>query len=415
MEFLANDFVVVQDSSIEGLSSYSPGICHGFNGRIVITVDTAGDDKIIEKFECYGKRYGSLVQGRIYISDDAGESFKKVNNYPFMHSTPFKTNNRIYVIGQCHDLMIIYSEDNGENWSEAFSLTEGQNWHQAPSSPYYKGDYVYLVMERRLKEDVYGWSVNDIAPVLMRGNVNSDLTKKENWTFASELPFYDVVDKSELDFFGVPFYWSHSKTYIELAPKRGFAEIGWLETNVVNIIDEDHYFYDKNTLHLFMRANTGITNIACMAKVIEKEDGTMETKIETVPSGKKLLYTSLPGGQMKFQIIYDDKTKLYWLLSTQSTDSMTKNECLDKQRYGISDNERNRLVLHFSKNCFDWIFAGIIAKGKEEIMSRHYASMTIYDDDLIIVSRSGNEKAKTAHDGNMVTLHKVKNFRKLVY
>jgi hypothetical protein len=36
-------------------------------------------------------------------------------------------------------------------------------------------------------------------------------------------------------------------------------------------------------------------------------------------------------------------------------------------------------------------------------------------DDLFIVSRSGDERARTAHDGNIVTFHRIKDFRKLIY
>ena len=41
--------------------------------------------------------------------------------------------------------------------------------------------------------------------------------------------------------------------------------------------------------------------------------------------------------------------------------------------------------------------------------------MIIDGDDLCIVSRSGDENARTAHDGNIVTFHRVRDFRSLVY
>ena len=41
--------------------------------------------------------------------------------------------------------------------------------------------------------------------------------------------------------------------------------------------------------------------------------------------------------------------------------------------------------------------------------------MDIDGDDLVILSRSGDERAKSAHDGNLITFHRVKNFRDLVY
>lgn len=39
-----------------------------------------------------------------------------------------------------------------------------------------------------------------------------------------------------------------------------------------------------------------------------------------------VLYAPCPGGQRKFHVLYDEQTKLYWLLSTQATDSMIRPE-----------------------------------------------------------------------------------------
>lgn len=415
MKLLANDFTVVQDTTNESLFSFSPGICMGKNNRIIVTSGASGNNDIMESYEIKGKRYGGYSQGRVYLSDDEGHSFKKVHEFPFMHMRPFTTGDRIYILGQCNDLMIIYSDDNGETWSNPYKLTNNQDWHQAPCNVLYYGDNIYLVMERRVTNDVSGWSVNNIAPVLMKGNINKDLSIKENWTFASELPFFKVINNQNLDYFGIPFYFSPLKTHCEVAPKRYNSNIGWLESNVVKIYDKKHYLYDESSFYLLTRAHTGLTNYGCLLKVKENSDGTMTTSTVKVPSGKQLIYVPIPGGQMKFHIIYDELTNLYWLLSTQARDSFTKVELLTDERYNLPDNERNKLVLHFSTNCFDWCFAGIVAKGEKEIMARHYAAMIINKDDLYIVSRSGNEYAQSAHNGNMITFHKVLNFRKLVY
>jgi len=63
----------------------------------------------------------------------------------------------------------------------------------------------------------------------------------------------------------------------------------------------------------------------------------------------------------------------------------------------------------------DWCFAGLVATGPVEKASRHYASMAIDGEDLVVLSRSGDEQAKSPHDGNLITFHRIKNFRKLVY
>ena len=118
---------------------------------------------------------------------------------------------------------------------------------------------------------------------------------------------------------------------------------------------------------------------------------------------------------MKFHICWDEKTQLYWLLSTQATDSMRRKELLSKERFNIPCDERQRLQLSFSKNMVDWCFAGLVAKGDSEKQSRHYASMEIDGDDLLIASRSGDMDTSSAHDTNLSTVHRIKNFRDLVY
>ena len=45
--------------------------------------------------------------------------------------------------------------------------------------------------------------------------------------------------------------------------------------------------------------------------------------------------------------------------------------------------------------------------------SRHYASLAVSGDDLLVLSRSGDDEARNAHDCNMITLHCVRRFREL--
>jgi hypothetical protein len=118
---------------------------------------------------------------------------------------------------------------------------------------------------------------------------------------------------------------------------------------------------------------------------------------------------------MKFHILYDKKTARYWLLSTQATDSMTRADRLPSGRYNLPNNERRRLQLHFSTNMVDWCFAGLVAVGPADHASRHYASMVVDGTDLHVLSRSGDERAHDAHNGNLITFHTIPNFRSLVY
>jgi hypothetical protein len=424
---LADDYVTVYESpDPQRIFAYSPGIVRLDSGRLVATIDIGGPGvKDWPGVTWARPERGDYWQGRVYTSDDRGKTWTQRVVFPFMHARPFTAGNSLYVLGQAGDLMVIRSNDGGETWSTPAKLTDGQFWHQAPCNVHYANGCVYLVMERRVTFDIRTWFVGELAPVLMRGRVEDDLTQRANWAFASELSFRQVLPQVEtnpaIDFSGVPFFNAPYPVGSDVAPGRNCAPLGWLETNVVQFTDPNHLWHDPTgkTFHLWMRAQTGGTGYACIAKVVEKGEkpgtGAMTTMLEKVPSGKTMLYVPCPGGQMKFHVLYDEETKLYWLLSTQATDSMIRPDRMPSDRYNLPNNERRRLQLHFSKNMIDWCFAGMVAVGPVEKASRHYASMAIDGDDLVVLSRSGDERAKSPHDGNLITFHRVKDFRGLVY
>lgn len=382
--------------------------------------------------------------GYICASDDKGESWVVKAHRDFHHARLFMDGDRIYLIGHMNDIIVFYSDDNGDTWSEGSFLTEGEKWHQSACSVWYKDGYVYLVMETSYfldsEEPFTYWQPNIIAPVVLRGKLGTDLSKRENWLFSERKRFRDVIkSESELQWFGVPFLkncwekenrvgtsyvpeYKSNYDYENDKPGMEFSThpIGWLETNVVQITDPNHYWYDESgkTLHLFMRAHTAGSGYCCLMKAVERvRDGVevIDIECETTPAGKKIVFLPMPGGQMKFYVKYDEVTKLYWLVSTQATDTMCRVEYLSDERYNLPCDERERLVLHYSKNMVDWCFAGLVAKGDSPRQSRHYASMDIDGDDLIIASRSGDEGALSAHSGNILTFHRIENFRELVY
>lgn len=407
---LANDFITIYSSNTEqGEYVYTPGIAVLPKGRVIITMDHKAPG------------INSDQRGMIFVSEDS-KHYRFVGYFPFVHARPFFAGDRTYIIGQAGRIFIMASEDGGETWGKAAALSpehEEGCWHASATNVWYEEDRVYLAMEHQAAPDGVSWPVAAMAPVLLRARVTDDLTLRESWTFSTEIFFRDVVEQDNLDFFGVPFYKVPRGGMIDTSPhaSRTCAPIGWLETNVVRIKDPHHYWFDpyNKTYHLLARAHTGGTGYAAMCKVRELPDGSMRTELVSVPSGVYQVFLPMPGGQMRFHILYDCVSSLYWLLGTQAIDSMTRSEYLPADRYSLPNNERRRLVLHFSRNCVDWCFAGMVAMGAGEKQSRHYASMAFHGDDLLIASRSGDERAKSAHDGNLITLHRVQGFRNLVY
>lgn len=426
MKPIADSYTIVRRSEDPNRDFlYTPSVLRLANGRLLVSLDIS--DKT----------------GEVYASDDHGKTWKLKAERAFHHARLFLDGDTVYLLGHNGDLVVFASRDGGETWSEGACLTAGESWHQSACNVWYKDGFVYLVMEvneRDPGEDFPYWTPNILAPVVMRGKLGTDLTRRENWLFSERVRFRDVMpDEDRLDWFGVPFFQSALKkprdrgtlSAQEYREKFDFAAnqpgvdfytqpIGWLETNIVQITDPCHYWHDPSgkTLHLFMRAHTAGSGYCCMAKAVERiQDGEerIDILLETAPSGKKMLFLPMPGGQMKFYVKYDPVTRLYWLLSTQATDTMRRIERLDGERYNIPCDERDRLTLHFSRNMVDWVFAGLVDKGASPKQSRHYASMDIDGEDLVIASRSGDADCRDAHNGNIITFHRVRDFRDLVY
>jgi len=289
VRLLADDFVEVYRSpDPKRMSVYTPGLARAEGGRLIASFDAEGADASLLSPPEAGS--GTSM---VYTSDDHGKTWTYRVNFPFLHARPFFAGESLYVLGHHGRLMVIRSDDEGETWTEPAYLTESSGWHQSACQVHVTRGNVYLVMEQNRGGDMKkGWGVSQLAPILMRGPIDADLTQAENWTFASPLRFRDVVDDATLDHFGVPFFPAFYPERHMPAPRRDMNPIGWLEANVIQITDPDHYWFDPTgrTFHVWMRGHTGGTGYAAICKVVEQDDGSMETMVETVPSGKNAVF-----------------------------------------------------------------------------------------------------------------------------
>ena len=405
---LAGDFTVLWKATDPMHEiGYCPALARLPSGRLIGCMLHAGTDA--EK-----QREWTV---KIHTSDDRGGTWSHRADVAMIDCFPFAAGSSVYVIGGRHDLTIVRSDDQGTTWSAPVKLTKGKLWYCHPGSAVVARGRIYFVMEQIMAPIERGFPTHVFAPVVLSARLSDDLTKPDAWTFSNTLSFEEVIEqKGEPNLLGVPFYspgrYEHPTSY------RGMAPIGWGETNLVQIADPDNIWFDPNgrTFHLLSRAVSGCTNVACLAKAVESEDGSRITvSLQEAPSGKAMLYIPFPGGQVSFHIVYDEQSRLFWMISSQATDSMKRVELLKPKRYGMPNQERHRLALHFSRNCIDWCFAGLVAKVDDVGHSHHGGNMIIDGDDLHILMRTANESAKNAHNSNLITFHTVRRFRDLVY
>lgn len=437
--------IIIRSNDPQKFFCYTPGILVTEKGRLLVTLDVGGEGikelHGIHEVTMSTRRRGL---GIVISSDDDGKTWSEIDIpkdlsfekdqplktnqngahiFPFWHARAFQAGNSLYIIGNSGDIQIIRSDDNGDSWTKPAALTANEHWHASACNTIIYDNKIYLAMEKIFYRENFfgGWNVAGLSPILLSAKIDGNLLNTDNWKFSDTFIFRDHFSTQHGERFGIPFYPATDFAPVLLAQdSKGKhvtnAPIGWLEANVVKITDHDHVWFDEQAFHLILRAHTGGTNYACLIKINESNNGSMVPSMQKTPSDKEQLFLPLPGGHLKFYILFDEQTNLFWLASNQATDSMRKITSLDEVgRYGLPNNERHRMQLYFSRNCVDWCFATMLGYSKNEMHARNYPAMAIKGNDLHVVARSGDEHTKDAQYSNCITHHVVKDFRDLVY
>ena len=381
---VASEVVIAESPAPDSVFLYTPGIVEGFGGRLIVSVDYGGPGtSVLDGPRSDFGDYKSGNQIRVLLSDDNGKTWRETSaRIPMMHEILFKAGKSLYMIGHSGRLLITRSDDNGETWSDPSVLCSEPRWHQSCTPVDIHDGKVTLVYEKWVS-DGHPWP--GVGPVLMQAKVDDDLTEASSWKFSDLYNPDEDMEASRPS--GIPL--------------TDPGKAGILETNVIRVYDEKNPFYDPlgKSVVLMMRASVGLPDIGVMMRGVEKPDGSLAVE-KLTKNGREMYFAHIPGADLKFYVVYDPESRLYWLLHSQMDGRM---------------NYRRRLALSYSPDLLKWTLAGLVAVGPADNAARHYASMIIHGDDLLIVSRSGDERARNSHDGNLVTFHIVKDFRDLTY
>jgi hypothetical protein len=169
----------------------------------------------------------------------------------------------------------------------------------------------------------------------------------------------------------------------------------------------------KERLRLLARAVIDRYGTSSMAAVFEIEDDGITPRLTFTQ-----LYP-IPGGQGKFFIVYDEASRLYWMASNLPANTQGWVDSPEKLPRG---NDRRFLMLWYACDALNWFPAGCIARTEHLTEAFMYPVMIVDGDDLAILVRTSKRysgpraEARAAngfHDANLMTFHRVRNFRSL--
>ena len=318
-------------------------------------------------------------------STNGGASWEQLPSLPkYRDATPFVHNNALYLLIPDYvndQILLMRSDDEGKSWTPPSAIVRDKLWNCQTSMAQYEGRLYWALTNYTVGNNLKAISAD----------LNKDLLDPGSWNVSDgcELPKVPDLLKDNL------------RVENKQNWHRPWSADTWLEPNVVNV---------NGRLRVLSRVVTDDFATAGLGAVCEiKLQGTeMNMKFSQ--------FHPMPGGQCKFMIVYDEKTRLFWMLSNTPTDS---HDLFERGRKMAASgfvagpgNERRILTLHYGLDAMNWFPAGVVAMWPNPLQAFMYPSAVIDRDDLVFISRT-SQSAPNQHDADTVTFHRIKNFRSL--
>jgi hypothetical protein len=318
-------------------------------------------------------------------SVDEGKTWQPLSDLPYYSAAPWLHDGHLYLFAnqpgaksRNDDLLLLRSDDGGKTWSEPVTLFKGHYWN-CHTGMAIRNNHLY-------------WAVDDLSlgkdrgPRVVVGDLSADLMNPGSWRLSNPVAFP-----------GIPEQLTNPK----------FAELPsqYLEPNVIN---------SNGRIRVLAAVKAHRQTTAGLCAVLDLDD---------TPATPKLTFTQyspMPGGQLKFCVIRDEPSRMFWATANLSVSSqgeidlwqMGENRDLLKADQRIGGNDRRLLMLMYSLDGLNWFQAGCVAQAAKIKQSFNYARPIVEGEDLAIIARS-NVAGPNAHDADTATFHRVKNFRSL--
>jgi hypothetical protein len=367
----AQDYTVVGRSPGRHITIMEPGLAVLPSGRLFASFPFLSHLRQAPRPPDYRRPVLNLC-----VSDDRGASWQQIGALEgVMTGTPFLHGGALYLLGHREDrkdVVIARSADEGRSWSALSTLFQGDYWNCPTGIAFHEG---------RLYRAIGGSEANGRETLVIAGDLSRDLLDPAAWRKSNHLPFP-----------GAPGILARGGE-----PDTDYSH--WLEPNVVVIRGA---LYVLCTVKLTSRDGWLTPGLAALC-AIEDDGRTLGYRF--------LQYHPMPGSQLKCHILYDERTHLYWRTMNLPVDTAMPADTRWEKR-GNFGGDRRTLALSYGADGLNWLQAGWIAVMERPWDGFQYAAPCIDGDDLVLLARTAIDAANQ-HDSNLITFHRVKDFRSL--
>ena len=376
---LAQDYTVVFHNPDPEYYVEGPGLARLADGSLVAVVP------VVPRHQWTVERRVEHSLTHILHSGDGGLTWQPRSQLPYYSAVPWTDGGTLYLFAmkggkefRNEDLLLLSSGDGGLTWSAPVTLFKGAFWNCHTGM---------VIRDRRLY-----WAVDDLSlgnkrgPLAVIGDLSKDPMDPAAWRRSNAVPYPGVP--SEL---GSPRF------------NKGGGQ--YLEPNVIDV---------HGRIRLLMTVKPWGQTTSGICAVLDLDDGG-----EKEPVLRFTQFHPFPGGQVKFCVIRDEKSRMFWSTANLVVDSQGEFPWWEQGKkqgvysYGsYGGNDRRFLMLQYSLDGLNWFPAGCVAQAGKVSQSFMYARPVIDGEDLVIIARS-SVNAPNQHDADFATFHRVRDFRRL--
>lgn len=375
---LAQDYTVVfhnpdREQYIEGC-----GLVRLDDGALVAVVP------IVPRSKWSSERRMDRSFIHVVRSTDGGNTWQPTSELRYYSAVPWTHRGKLYLFAnkpgtqfRNDDLLLLRSDDGGKTWSDPVTLFKGHFWNC----------HTGIVQH----DDRLYWAMGDLSfgmqkrgPRAIAGDLSGDPMRAEAWRISNAVPFPGFPESMRAARFA-----ERSSSYLEC-----------------NVVEVNGRLRILNTVKPHGQTTTNLSGVFDL-----KDDG----------KDLALSFTQfhpLPGGHLKFCVIRDEVSGLFWATSNFAVDGQGifdwwKEAAKTESYQGApGGNDRRFLMLLYSMDALNWFQAGCVAQAGKISQSFMYGKPVVDGNDLVVISRS-SVNAPNQHDADYATFHRVKNFREL--